>query len=364
MAEPEEKKRNSTEPDPDKMEEDEILFSIENGDVGEYDIREDELEMGDDYIASALALLENYPEHIKLVIDAERVEGEGAEKTEKGQMDDGPAFASMQARITELETTLELVQSQAKKKLESQTSVIHEANQLIHKLRERCENLEKSRADAVEESEEYKRKWQETVASYMNYQKQSKKKLADFIEIEKAKIIRQFLPVIDDLRRPMDYDTPSESLLQGIKLIYRHFDNFIRSLDVRPIPALGEPFDPYNHEAVNRVPVEEGPSNLVIEELQVGYFLGDKVLRPSKVSVSFRPEAEQNVLGSALEGTEKEKIVPVAESDASASSSQDAQDIPDLDSVDVKGEDVVGEAEKESPADGSQEVQGTAENSN
>ncbi len=364
MADPEEKKRNDAEFD-NTLEENDDLIILEDDHSGEFDIREDELELGDDYIASALASLENYPEHSGRGIDYEHVEEDGMtnEKTEEEQYTDmSSVLAPMQERITELEATLKRVQTQAKKKLESQAHVIQEANKLVHKLRDRSADLEKGLAEKAEESEEHKRKWQETVASYLNYQKQSKKKLADFIEIEKGKIIRQFLPVIDDFRRSMSYDTGSESFVEGVKLIYRQMDNFIQNLDVRTIPAIGEPFDPYNHEAVNRVPVDDGPSNIIIEELQTGYFWGDKVLRPSKVSVSYRAKNDQVTPVLDLEDTNNKKVEPATDNESLSEGDPTVQDAPDIESKDTDKEEVAPETEDESLVNGDQNVPDAAEN--
>jgi molecular chaperone GrpE len=330
MVEPDKKKLNQHVTD-DKPEENENQSSDDETVLGNFDISEDELGMGDDYIASALASLEHYPDlpvlDNQLKTDSNKTETITDETPESDTSFDQQKFAVMQARIAELEKTVMNIRKQTKKKLETQGQVLRETKQLLRSLRERYEELDNARIKAVEESEEHKRKWQETVASYINYQKQSKKKLAEFVEMEKTNIIRKFLPVIDDLRRPLDYDKPSESLLEGVKLIYRHCQNFIESLDVKPIPALGEPFDPFYHEAINRIPVDDGPSNVVIEELQVGYLIGDKVLRPAKVSVSYRPGEERSMEKTGMEDTEPEKSEPETVEDLSVEDTQDKQDI-------------------------------------
>lgn len=333
MVEPDKKKVNQHVTD-DKPEENENQPFNDEPLSGKFDISEEELGMGDDYIAAALASLERYPD---LPVLDDQVETDGVdteeitgEKPDDDTSSDQQKFAVMQTRIAELEKTLEQVRKHTRNKLEHQGQIVKETKQLLHSLRERYDELEIARIKTVEESEEHKRKWQETVASYINYQKQSKKKLAEFVEMEKINIIRQFLPVIDDLRRPLDYDKPSESLLEGVKLIFRHCENFMESLDVKPIPALGESFDPYYHEAINRIPVDDGPSNRIIEELQVGYLIGDKVLRPAKVSVSYRAEDERSAEMAGMEEKEPETSEPETVEDSSVEEARDEPDTAEM----------------------------------
>jgi molecular chaperone GrpE len=80
-----------------------------------------------------------------------------------------------------------------------------------------------------------------------------------------------------------------EENFRGIELINRQFHDALTKLGLRPIPAAGEPFDPYLHQAVEMVDTSEVPDHTVLEELQRGYKLKDRLLRPAMVRVARNP---------------------------------------------------------------------------
>jgi len=104
----------------------------------------------------------------------------------------------------------------------------------------------------------------------------------------------QILPVLDNLERALDSVSDSEDLgreevsrfVEGIVLVNHQMNEVLIEMGIEPISAVGDPFDPRLHEAVDCVPSDSHPHNTVVEELVRGYMIGDRVIRPSMVMVS------------------------------------------------------------------------------
>ncbi|MCA8998462.1 MAG: nucleotide exchange factor GrpE [Planctomycetaceae bacterium] len=106
-------------------------------------------------------------------------------------------------------------------------------------------------------------------------------------------IARDLLSTLDNLHRAIDAGEKSEGdhgeLLQGVRMVATQIDQVLQQHGIVPIPALGEPFDPNVHEALQQVPSADHPPMTVIQEYERGYKLHDRVIRPSKVIVSMAP---------------------------------------------------------------------------
>ena len=147
------------------------------------------------------------------------------------------------------------------------------------------DELEKYRKEAAENYDKYLR----VSADFENYKKRMARDRADLIQYGNEKLIRDLLPVLDSLGRALDHTTePDEAspLIEGLRLVEKQFLSVLENNGVQPIQAKGERFDPNFHEALFQVDTTEGESNLVVDELEKGYLLNGRLLRPSKVSVS------------------------------------------------------------------------------
>ena len=106
---------------------------------------------------------------------------------------------------------------------------------------------------------------------------------------EKAKFIASLLPILDNLNRAIDAsveeNAPREAVLEGIRSIAASFESALNSAGVEPIDAVGEPFDPELHEAVDTEETDPEMDGIVIEEYSRGFRLGDRLLRPARVKV-------------------------------------------------------------------------------
>lgn len=125
-------------------------------------------------------------------------------------------------------------------------------------------------------------------AEFDNARKRTAREQADFREYAVADAIKALLPILDSFDRALATHAGDESF-RGIELINKQFHDALAKLGVRPIPAAGEPFDPHLHQAVEMVDTSDAPDNTVVEELQRGYKLKDRLLRPSMVRVARNP---------------------------------------------------------------------------
>jgi len=128
-------------------------------------------------------------------------------------------------------------------------------------------------------------------ADYANFQKRVPKQVGDSVAYEKEKIIRSLLPILDNMDHLLKAHSAERTgpVVQGVEIIYGHMLDILKSHGVEQIHALGEPFDPMRHEAImlKEEPTEE--ADVVLEEVQKGYRINDRVLRPTRVVVSKAP---------------------------------------------------------------------------
>jgi molecular chaperone GrpE len=126
-------------------------------------------------------------------------------------------------------------------------------------------------------------------AEFENYKKRMAREKAEFQKFAHEGLTLEFLPVLDNLERALDAaraEAGSTLLLEGIEMIARLFRSVLEKAGVRPMETLGQPFDPAYHQAVAQVEASHGDANLVVEEIQKGYLIEGRVLRPAMVKVS------------------------------------------------------------------------------
>ena len=142
---------------------------------------------------------------------------------------------------------------------------------------------------AQEEAEQLKDKWLRSVAEFENYRKRTLKERAELILNGGEKFITAILPVLDDMERAIENGKKTDDpdvLREGIELIYQKFMKILEAQGVKKIEALDADFDTDVHEAVAMVPgMGDDKKGKVIDCLQQGYKLNDKVIRHAKVAV-------------------------------------------------------------------------------
>jgi len=126
-----------------------------------------------------------------------------------------------------------------------------------------------------------------TAAEFDNYRKRVERERRDLADYMKADILTELLPIVDNFERALQApSSDGDSLRKGVDLIHKQMLDFLRKRGVTPIEALGADFDPNFHQAVIHETSPFHREGEVIEELQRGYMLGDKLLRPAMVKVA------------------------------------------------------------------------------
>lgn len=151
------------------------------------------------------------------------------------------------------------------------------------------EALREALAAKTQEAERLQERLLRMHAEFENYKKRMAREKAEFLKFAHEGLILEFLPVLDNLERAMASARAEEGstpLLEGIEMIARLFRSVLEKAGVKPMQAMGQPFDPGYHQAVAEVESPGGDANLVVEETQKGYLIEGRVLRPAMVKVS------------------------------------------------------------------------------
>ncbi len=123
-------------------------------------------------------------------------------------------------------------------------------------------------------------------AEFDNARKRAVREQQEFREFAAADVIKNFLPILDSFERALKAGGDSTDFRDGVELIYRQFQDALQKIGVQPILAMGQPFDPRVHEAVEMVDTTEVPDHHVFDELQRGYKYKERLLRPAMVRVA------------------------------------------------------------------------------
>ena len=132
-------------------------------------------------------------------------------------------------------------------------------------------------------------------ADFENFKKRARISQAEAETTARERVLKDVLDVADNLERATDAHGAAvdiESVLKGVTLVLRVIQQKLERYDVRPFESKGQVFDPRVHEAISRVESADVPAGAVAIELQKGYRIGDKLLRPAMVSVSTGPAAD------------------------------------------------------------------------
>ncbi len=176
--------------------------------------------------------------------------------------------------------------------------------------------IEKKAQEAKENHDKYVRLY----AEFENYKKRIVKDQAEFSKFANERLIRDILPVIDNLERAVEHaKEPSmekeistgtkgepqalKGLIDGIELTIKQFKDVLGNLGVKEVKSVGEPFDPARHEAVTHIETDKYDDNIIINEFQKGYMLNNRILRPAMVTVAKNLEKKEDTVSE--QGEEK-----------------------------------------------------------
>jgi len=151
----------------------------------------------------------------------------------------------------------------------SKTAKKSSIKELTQQIGELTEALQRERADAL------------------NLQRRTEEQRAQLADIQKATVVRELLPALDNLERALNHvpkNLASNDYVKGVKSLAKQFEQAFRHLGVQRLKTVGQPFDPRYHEAIS---IEDmgGGTEVVCEELQSGYRIGDEIIRHAMVKV-------------------------------------------------------------------------------
>lgn len=152
----------------------------------------------------------------------------------------------------------------------------------IEKLKKKIEELEKAK-------EEYLKEWQRARADLINYKKEEKERIEDLLKKANENLIFEFLWILDNFEvaeKNIPPEKREDPHIKGLLQIKNQVVEFFKKYGLEEIKTVGEKFDPFFHEAIEEVTGSQFESGVVVEEIQKGYKINNKVLRPAKVKVA------------------------------------------------------------------------------
>ena len=142
----------------------------------------------------------------------------------------------------------------------------------------------------VQDAAEYKDKYTRLFAEFDNARKRMEREKMEFVKYANEGLLAEFLNILDDLERSVEAAKAKHedytAFLKGIEMVMAHVYEMLKKNSVKPIESVGKKFDPHCHEALMQEETDKADDEVVLEEFQKGYFLGDKVIRSAKVKVA------------------------------------------------------------------------------
>ena len=130
-------------------------------------------------------------------------------------------------------------------------------------------------------------------ADLENFRRRTQKEKEDLAKFANENLLRELLPVLDNLSRALDHaqndEADSGSLVEGVSMTLGQFTKTLEQFGVTPVEAVGQPFNPDCHEAMGQLESDEHPPNTVVQEMQKGYYLNQRLLRPALVMIAKAP---------------------------------------------------------------------------
>lgn len=175
----------------------------------------------------------------------------------------------------------------------------NEMDMKIQQLREENDLLKKENGDNKEKAEVAEAKLATALSQYVrlqadfdNFRRRTRENEAKAEDKVKAKVLKEFLPLVDNFEMVLaqvEKSDAGEAFIKGMELLLKQFISFLKDFEVTEIESLGKPFDPYYHEAVMQITSDEWEDDTVSMVMKKGYMYKDEVLRPASVQVSHKP---------------------------------------------------------------------------
>jgi molecular chaperone GrpE len=154
------------------------------------------------------------------------------------------------------------------------------------------EPLQARIAELEQAYEEQKNLYLRTLADFQNYRRRQQEEMERQRGLLLESLMTELLPILDNFERALQAAEATlelEPLIEGVRMTERQIKAVLARYDIHPIDAIGQPFDPNLHEAIQRVETTDYEDGIVIDEVERGYRMGERILRPSRVIVAKRP---------------------------------------------------------------------------
>lgn len=174
----------------------------------------------------------------------------------------------------------------------------------IEMLSQELQSLKDEFESRCKELEEARERYVRLQAEFENFRRRTLKEKQESLRYGQQNLIKDLLSTVDNLERALGHgeqsaDADLQSILQGVELVHRELLAALVKQGVKVVDPTGEPFDPAYHEAMGQVPSTEVPPNSVVQVLQKGYLLQDRMLRPARVLVARAPGPGESTAGGA-----------------------------------------------------------------
>jgi molecular chaperone GrpE len=156
---------------------------------------------------------------------------------------------------------------------------------LITDLEKKLESSEQAAAEATD-------RWKRTAADFENYKRRSKKELDEGQTRGREQVFRELLPVLDNLERALKHATAEDPLAAGVRMVEKQLVSALEKFGVTRFSAVGQPFDPSLHDAIQQVESPDLAPGTVAQEFASGYMSSGRLLRPAMVAVAKPPPVE------------------------------------------------------------------------
>lgn len=157
------------------------------------------------------------------------------------------------------------------------------------KLNEELEELKKKLEECEKLKEEYLAGWQRARADLLNYKKEELERIGELIKYADVGLILKILPILDNFEiaeKKLPESLKNNENVKGILQIKNQIQDFLKNQGVEEIKSVGEKFDPNLHEVFEEVEIKDKEPGIIVEEIQKGYKINGRLLRPAKVKVS------------------------------------------------------------------------------
>ncbi|HVJ92902.1 MAG TPA: nucleotide exchange factor GrpE [Labilithrix sp.] len=155
-------------------------------------------------------------------------------------------------------------------------------------------------AEAKAEAARMKDQWMRTAADFDNFRKRSRRELEDVRRAGKEDLLKEFLPVFDNLERAIQSAqraTDVKAVAEGLQMVLRQYIETLARGGITKVPSVGAMFDPSHHEAIQQVETDDQPPGTVVAEVQPGYVQGDRLIRAAMVVVA-KPKSKETTEGA------------------------------------------------------------------